>query len=1159
MQKKSLLVALFCGALCLTGCLKNEESASVSQVRIAKANELNSLAALNEAKAQAEVIYANAEATIAKAEAALREAQAALTLAQAETEKVRAELLKVEVKLAEVKVDEEKVKLQMMEADLTARLAYLEVELAAAEAAKQGWANVLADLVAQAQINAVENAQSLLEAEAELEDAVLKLAGQKADSAKYYAGLYFATLEEVEALQLQELQYKAQQVLMNQGAILTRDAIHELIKENNDTIAQNEAIIAALQAKQTVDPETAQAELKEAREALEAAYTAYRAALEARSDAKEVSDDLNDKVSDFTEGWDSWVWDLRAKVNGIRRASFVQSFEEVEIEGQTFIVPTVGMRIRTAEGVEFLPLFNDEVSDTVNTRYPDVTVYDKNHRDHEHIRNIVIAPASINYDNIKTALDTAVAREEAAAEKNVARRAARNEWIAENVQEQIEKWEDTLEMHKTYVNARKDTVSKYEQAYIDALEESKASFEAVPAAWTAFQDYMLGKYPTVTANVFIRRFNADTNYIGRLADSTKFAEALETVEGQKDSSALKQAIKDAFEAYAAAMGVYNRAIDSMTTPGTAAFEANEAFQAALVVWNSNFADLVTAYGGYDAVIENSEIRYRTSGTTGDHWFIRDETKEIWVPAGETQDSTMNALSYAKTAKQNQYKWFINDLADITYGGEYNTAEELAKWNKAVEEATALVARAKELEDAAWNKYVAAYDALSEAIGMMPTEMTKDYNPDFDIFDVVSFPTAARPYAKYDVDPYYLTEDNQWDMDKLNGINPFIKVVEKKKDLPIVVLEPESNGGPSTTQLAVLNAVKEFFDFRCAVNEAKADFESAAEACVIAHAELYNADAILIAALGGNPEEDDIADFLDEEAEALYADYAAAKENITLPIKAFMQLMAAYRSYPDFYGRPSMSGFAQRRPHNIGWLVSSYNVDYKATYIGMDGEEHSIATLLNGGKRRGRYNNSLQFKIEQANEFIEETLPEQLARYTKQQEKGVENFKKEVDAILETVNAYASLQDDYNNWVEDRMDAYKAYNQTKKDAFDAEEEYVAAKAEYEAANAVVNEGTWVYDPEHKIHVEGVHHNREGFIKVPIAQEIERLEAENERLEKENEFYRNVLTDGKTVVGVLNEIYDQKIESISEKVAIMTTIAENYKEIMNEYLGVNDDEE
>ena len=82
MQKKSLLVALFCGALCLTGCLKNEESASVEQVRLAKAEELKASAALKNAKAQAEVIYANAEAT-------LKQAQAALLNAQAETEKAQ--------------------------------------------------------------------------------------------------------------------------------------------------------------------------------------------------------------------------------------------------------------------------------------------------------------------------------------------------------------------------------------------------------------------------------------------------------------------------------------------------------------------------------------------------------------------------------------------------------------------------------------------------------------------------------------------------------------------------------------------------------------------------------------------------------------------------------------------------------------------------------------------------------------------------------------------------------------------------------------------------------------------------------------------------------------------------------------------------------------
>ena len=234
MQKKSLLVALFCGALCLTGCIKNEESASVAQVRIAKANELNSIADLNKAKAAAEAVYAQAELTLAQAEAELKKAEAAVKNAEAATEKVRAELLAVQVKLAEVKVEEEKVKLQMMEADLEARLAALEAEKAAAAAAKQAWINVLDQLLAENEIAAIENAHAIYEAQAQLDSCILATEGAKADSAKVYAALYFQALDTVAKLQTQVIEAKVSRVLIERGAMDTRDYIYQQIDAKNE-------------------------------------------------------------------------------------------------------------------------------------------------------------------------------------------------------------------------------------------------------------------------------------------------------------------------------------------------------------------------------------------------------------------------------------------------------------------------------------------------------------------------------------------------------------------------------------------------------------------------------------------------------------------------------------------------------------------------------------------------------------------------------------------------------------------------------------------------------------------------------------------------------------------------------------------------------------
>ena len=76
MQNKTLFAALLVGALCLSSCVKNVESESVTAVRNAKAKQIESIAKLNEATAQAEIIKANAEATIADAQAKLLEAQA---------------------------------------------------------------------------------------------------------------------------------------------------------------------------------------------------------------------------------------------------------------------------------------------------------------------------------------------------------------------------------------------------------------------------------------------------------------------------------------------------------------------------------------------------------------------------------------------------------------------------------------------------------------------------------------------------------------------------------------------------------------------------------------------------------------------------------------------------------------------------------------------------------------------------------------------------------------------------------------------------------------------------------------------------------------------------------------------------------------------------
>ncbi len=69
MKKKLMMVAVLLGALSLGACVDNDESASVEAVRNAKAKQLESVAALNNAKAEAEKITAEAEAALKNAQA----------------------------------------------------------------------------------------------------------------------------------------------------------------------------------------------------------------------------------------------------------------------------------------------------------------------------------------------------------------------------------------------------------------------------------------------------------------------------------------------------------------------------------------------------------------------------------------------------------------------------------------------------------------------------------------------------------------------------------------------------------------------------------------------------------------------------------------------------------------------------------------------------------------------------------------------------------------------------------------------------------------------------------------------------------------------------------------------------------------------------------
>lgn len=96
MKKKLMMVAVLLGALSLGACVDDNESASVTDIRSAKAEQLRAVAALYQAKADAETAAAQAEADLKAAQAEYERAKAAAEQANADLAQERIRQLQEE-------------------------------------------------------------------------------------------------------------------------------------------------------------------------------------------------------------------------------------------------------------------------------------------------------------------------------------------------------------------------------------------------------------------------------------------------------------------------------------------------------------------------------------------------------------------------------------------------------------------------------------------------------------------------------------------------------------------------------------------------------------------------------------------------------------------------------------------------------------------------------------------------------------------------------------------------------------------------------------------------------------------------------------------------------------------------------------------------------
>ena len=267
MRKNFLAIYALVGALVaspvFTSCVDNEESASVTAIRNEKVNQLKSLAALNNAMAQAETIKANAEA-------ALQAAQAAQAQALADKYAAEAQIAELEAQLKADKYD----------AELAAALAQAESNKLYAEQS-------IANIQAQMQKNAIDLKAQLLRLEKDLIDAQEALDDKIDQLAKEDLAAFEAKYQELKNLannysQLLSIHNNYTAIVATQennlaaikaDTVTWKETLAEAIAEREDAIALAEMQIEALKkyTNYTEDIEALKVELATAKAALDLA------------------------------------------------------------------------------------------------------------------------------------------------------------------------------------------------------------------------------------------------------------------------------------------------------------------------------------------------------------------------------------------------------------------------------------------------------------------------------------------------------------------------------------------------------------------------------------------------------------------------------------------------------------------------------------------------------------------------------------------------------------------------------------------------------------------------------------------------------------------------------------------------------------------------
>lgn len=282
MKKKFMMAAVLLGALTLGSCVDDNESASVTAIREAKAAQLSALANYQQAQADAELILANAKAKVKEADAAYQAALAKIKDLQAQEKEL--ELQKAQATL-ETDIEAAKTKAQAQLVEAQAKLEAAKAELITASDA--------VDLATKAKVqNLITSANAVMYGgDYYIYD---KTTGTYKNAGTIDTDKSLIGDNANPGLKLQLIDINADLITAQYDLEDTKIKIQQYVEAEKAELAQNEALLKAYNENKTTDREEAQKAYDEALKAL----PAYQNAKDEAQKAYDVAIDASDAAYD---------------------------------------------------------------------------------------------------------------------------------------------------------------------------------------------------------------------------------------------------------------------------------------------------------------------------------------------------------------------------------------------------------------------------------------------------------------------------------------------------------------------------------------------------------------------------------------------------------------------------------------------------------------------------------------------------------------------------------------------------------------------------------------------------------------------------------------------------------------------------------------------